>query len=262
MAEYFRANSFDKIYQRLEQLSELKKKNLLEDAEYQELRSLFLTHLKDAISSGLRELKEPTSPLEVNQTDSPPYGQLHLQIVKKIRTSYKGAEGDAKQRMFRAMAEMAEKQALNPGDSADIEEIIEIAFTSLPDHDNIPREEVYSELLKILKALHDIHSKVEANPNSSPAAKAIAEITHQSANEAADEIRSQRNKVTPGKLWGRLVLEDLEGCLQGGAAAVGLFQPFSTAFGAWSLPVVAALGVVVGAGIRSGIAYGEVKSQS
>lgn len=57
------------------------------------------------------------------------------------------------------------------------------------------------------------------------------------------------------------MLENLDGCLQGGAAAVTIFPAFSVAFSPLSLPIVAAFGVLLGARIRSGIAYGNVNKQ-
>jgi hypothetical protein len=257
MVEVSKEDSFDIACQRLERLSDLKAKNLIENVKYEELKNLLLSQMMNVVSSTKEEIKEQTSLTEVAQKYSVPYGQLHLQIVKKISASYKNAGGDLKQRMFKALTEMAEKQALYPGDSANIEEIIEISFTPFPDTSIDP--EVADKLLMILKSLNDVHSRVKDNPGSSPAAKAIAEITYQSASEAAEQIRTRQNKpelsnTTPQKLWKKWVLEDLWGCVEGGAAAATIFPGFSAAILPLSYSMAIAFGVVVGAGIKSGIA--------
>jgi hypothetical protein len=238
MVEFSKEDAFDRACQRLERISELREKNRLEDAKYEELKNLLLSQITNLVSSSNEEIKEKTSQAEVGQKYFVPYGQLHMQIVKRISASYKSAEGNTKQRMFKAVSEMAEKQVLNPGDSADIEQIIEITFTPLPEvtPGNSSDEMLFDKVLKILRDLNSIYSKVKDSPNSSPATKAIAETTHQSAIEAAEEIRTRRNKpeladVNPQKLWRTLVLEDLDGCLQGGAAAVTMLPAFTIAFG-------------------------------
>jgi hypothetical protein len=47
--------------------------------------------------------------------------------VRKIASTYKTPR-DGKQGVFRAMSEMAEKQALHPGDAAALTELVETVF--------------------------------------------------------------------------------------------------------------------------------------
>jgi hypothetical protein len=253
MTEVSKEDSFDIACQRLERISELKEKKLIEDVKYEELKSLLLSHMMNVVSPTKEGISDQPKQSDLVKESYISYGQLHLQIVKKISTNYKNAEGSSKQCMYKALTEMAEKQALYPGDSANIEEIIEISFTPLPDTIS-SNSEVAGKLLMILKGLNDVHSRVRISPSSSPAAKAIAEITYQSANEAAEQIQTQHNKpeqISPLGLWKKWVLEDLWGCLEGGSAAAGIYSGFP-AFGLPNYVVMVAFGVVVGAGIKSG----------
>src|SRR4051812_11937255 len=112
-------NSFEQACQGLERISRLKESNLLEDAEYQELRALLLAQMKRFVSPA--ETSHTTGPqLTLPPTPSVAYGQLHAAIVEVIEERYKGAKGQAKQRIFRALADMADKQALYPGDSYEL----------------------------------------------------------------------------------------------------------------------------------------------
>jgi hypothetical protein len=56
--------------------------------------------------------------------------------------------------------------------------------------------------------------------------------------------------------WEKYVLTDVKGAFEGGSAAVGIAPAFAAAFPI-ELSIIAAIGVVVGAGITSGIAYAE-----
>ncbi len=254
-------DSFGRACQCLERISELKEKKLLEDVEYQELRNLLLSEMRRSVTLTEEKRKEQPLHSETPQSHSLPYSQLHAEIVKRISISYKSPGADPKQRMFRAMSEMAAKQALYPGDSADLEQVIETVFTPLDGFLEDNSGEGARKLLQMLKALNDISTKIRNAPDTSPAAKAIAETTQQSANQAAEEFDTQRRQpeartTTLKNWWGKLVLKDVEGAFEGGSAAVTIFPAFSAAF-PWTLPIAAAFGVVLGAGIRSGIAYGE-----
>lgn len=180
-------------------------------------------------------------------------GQIHQKIVKRISITYRNSEEDDKQRMLRAISDMADSRALNPGDSIHIEETIEIAYRPLSDE----TDSFSDQLIETLTALNKVHSNVKNNPTCSPATKTIIEITQQSSIEAAEKIRLSKepNNGKKKKLWKNLVLEDLDGGLQGGAAVVTISPAFNL-----SLPLATALGMLVGAGIRSGIAYGKINN--
>jgi hypothetical protein len=124
-------HAFEAVSRCLERLAQLKEKKLLEDTEYQELRSLLLSELKRCASSRETTTTQEERTPEPRQVPSLPYGQLHSEIVTKIESGYKSATGNAKQRVFRAMAEMAEKQALYPGDSVVLRELVDNVFTPL-----------------------------------------------------------------------------------------------------------------------------------
>jgi hypothetical protein len=261
--DFTKDDAFEIAARSLERLVQLKEKKLLDDTEYQELRSLLISELKRCASS-----HEPTTIIqeertpERQQVPSMPYGQLHSEIVAKIESSYKSAAGDAKQRVFRAMAEMAEKQALYPGDSAALTELVDNVFAPLSDDPlNDEKGEVSRKLLEIQRSLIEISARIRNARGASPAAKAIADTSLQSSTRAIAELsveltRPAANRMSLSGLWGKYVLTDIKGAFEGGSAAVGIVPAFAAAFPI-GLSIAAAIGVVVGAGITSGIAYAE-----
>lgn len=259
-----KSDAFETASRCLERLVQLKEKKLLEDAEYQELRNLLISEMKRSVTFQEKEMVEASKPserIERIQAPSVPYGQLHSQIVQKIASTYESAGDNAKQRVFRAMAEMAEKQALYPGDSAVLTEIVETVFAPLQGTLNDSTGEVSRKLVAIQRSLIEISAKIRDSRESSPATKAIAETALQSTAHATADFLAERTKVETtneplSKFWGRLVLKDVEGAFEGGAAAVTVAPAFATAFPI-ALPIAAAFGVVVGAGVRSAIAYAE-----
>jgi hypothetical protein len=117
------------------------------------------------------------------------------------------------------------------------------------------------KLVAIQRSLIEISAKIRDARESSPAAKAIAETALQSTTRAAADFPAERTKIEAknvplSNFWGRFVLKDVEGAFEGGAAAVTVAPAFAAAFPI-ALPIAAAFGVVVGAGVRSAIAYAE-----
>jgi hypothetical protein len=259
-------DAFEKACHHLELIEDLKRKELLEDTEYKELRNIVLSEMKRSATLMERNQRDEVTTYEALPTHSLPYGQLHEQIVQIITATYTSIGATAKQRMFRAMSEMAEKRALHPGDSVALAELIEVVFSL---HDR-PLDELLSnisiegvrQLLEVLVSLNKISTKIRDSKDTSPAAKAIAETTQQSATRAVEEFGIEQKKpsaknTTLKNFWGKLILNDVEGAFEGGAASAAVFQAFTGVFPLTLLPVAAAFGVVIGAGVRSGIAYAE-----
>jgi hypothetical protein len=256
-----KGDAFETASRCLERLAQLKEKELLENAEYEELRGLLISEMKRSASFPEERMVEPSKPSERLQVASIPYGQLHSQIVQKIASTYESAGANAKQRVFRAMAEMAEKQALYPGDSTALTELVETVFAPLEGPVDDSTGVASRQLVEIQRSLIGISATIRDAKEASPAAKAIADTALQSTTRAAAEFPVERSKAearsTPLlSFWGRFVLKDVEGAFEGGAAAVTVAPAFAAAFPV-ALPVAAAFGVVVGAGVRSAIAYAE-----
>jgi hypothetical protein len=101
--------------------------------------------------------------------------------------------------------------------------------------------------------MNNIHYKIKDNPNSSMATKAIAEVSEQSVNDGASNMPDQTdNRDSKLNFWKKFVLSDIHGAIHGGAAATSIYPSFSM-LNIVNLPVVAALGVVVGASVESGL---------
>src|SRR5688572_13990896 len=209
-------DSFETASRCLERLAQLREKQLLEDAEYQELRSLLISEIKRCASFRETTTRQEEKTIERLEVPSLPYGQLHSEIVAKIESNYKSAAGDAKQRIFRAMAEMAEKRALYPGDSALLTELVDNVFAPLSDDLlNDEKGEVSRKLLEIQRSLIVISVKIRDGSSTSPAAKAIADTSLQSSVRATAELPIELTKDPPKRmslsnLWGKYVLTDVK----------------------------------------------------
>jgi hypothetical protein len=252
-------DAFETASRRLERLAQLKEKNLLEETEYQNIRNNILSEMTSCTKfheAKTPAVQKPTEPLE---SPSLSYGHLHSEIVRKIEATHKAAGENAKQRVFKAMTEMAEKQALYPGDSAILSELVEIVFGPA-EGGEVTNVDPAWKLLETQRLLIEISAKTTNSKVASPAAKAIAETSLHSAARATTEFSGEQKKPAgPGKLslasfWGKFVLKDVEGAFEGGAAAVTIAPSFTATFPI-TLPFAAAFGVVVGAGIKSASAY-------
>src|SRR5262245_7912669 len=117
-------DAFDQVSKRLERLAQLKEQVVLEDAAYQEIKKLLLGEMNRCAKTLEPKTLEQDKTREHREIYSIPYGQLHSQIVEQIASAYKSEGGTQKQRIFRAMAEMAGKQALYPGDTTLLTELV------------------------------------------------------------------------------------------------------------------------------------------
>ena len=262
-----RNEAFETASRCLERLAQLKEKRLLEDPEYQELRNLLMLQMKRCAGSGETIISQEEKTAERVQGLSVSYGQLHSDIVQKIESMYKSARDNPKQRVFRTMAEMAERQALYPGDSEVLTELVEAVFSPLEGTLDDTTGEASRKLVQIQRTLIEISAKIRDARGASPAARAIADISLQSTARAAAEFSIERTKLpaadrmTLPSLWGKYVLKDVEGGFEGGAATVAIASAFAAPLPI-ALPIVAAFGVLVGAGIRSALAYAERDKQN
>lgn len=188
------SDAFERSAKCLERLAQLKEKNLLEDVEYQELRSLLLAEMKRFATPFEQIIPEQVSAREPLEIYFLPYGHLHAQIVQKITLTYKSDGATPKQRVFSAMAEMAEKQALYPGDSMMLTELVEIIFANLGGVLDSSSNGADRQLLDMLRSVNEISARIRNAQETSPAAKAIADTAQQSTTRAAEEFKVERTK--------------------------------------------------------------------
>jgi hypothetical protein len=240
----------------LERLADLKREHVLDDADFLDLKTAILKRIKllaapevdsnEKIDSDKDKKDSEAGPNEY----SAPYAQLHAHIVDLIAEQYSGG-ADARQRAQRSLAVMEEQHALNEGDPALLTELLE---TSLADVD-----EDVGERMGVIKS---VAAKIRAKRNASPASRAIAETAEQSGARAESQYAVDRKTAewTAGmasNIWRKLVWPDVEGAFSGGAAAASISPALAPYGFPWPLQLAAAIGVVIGAGIRSGAAYGE-----
>lgn len=203
---------------------------------------------------------EPNRTVQALPSSSIPYGKLHSRIVDLIASTYAGESGSPKERMFRAMSEVAGKQALHPVDPQMLTKLVEIVSAPLDGPLGSSPGTADSELLKRLARLTELAAEIRDAQDTSPAAKAIAETAQQSTTQAAEKLDVQRSSdgagTTLSGFWKKLVLKDVEGAFEGGAAAVTIAPAL---VGIFAVPVTAAaaFGVVISAGVRSAIAHAE-----
>ncbi len=246
----------------LERLADLKREHILDDADFQELKVAIVKRIKrlaapEADSNeeiGKDKDKDKDKAGKDRETGlddySAPYAQLHAHIVDLIAEPYRGG-ADVKQRAQKSLAVMEERQAINEGDSALLTELLD---TSLADADE--------DVAKQMGAIKSVAAKIREKRNASPASRAIAETAEQSGSRAESQFAVARKTSdwTAGiaaNLWRKLVWPDVEGAFSGGAAAASITPALAPYGFPWPLQAAAAIGVVIGAGIRSGVAYGE-----
>jgi hypothetical protein len=243
-----------KSAQQLEMFADLKSKGIIDEKEFQKLKQKIMSHLNKSLDP---ENDDQTVTPKEWVTGEPSYGFLHEQLLKKLgRSNVTPIENDVKSRLTGYLSEMAENQVLNSGDSSDIKEVIDILVdVNLSESSNLTpgvSNENKATILKTVASLAKVYYRIRGRKNSSTPAKAIVEVTYQSATEGADKVLDAPAKTS---LWKTLVLEDLEGALEGGAAAVGIAPAFSFV----ALPVAATFGIIVGAGIKSSKAYSSIQ---
>ena len=245
---------FARACQRLEKIAELKEQGRLDEAEYQDFRDLLLREMKQSAVSG----EQPTEVRVVGRErlvrETPSFGQQYALIVQRILTTYKSAGKNPKERDYRALGEMAEKQALHPGDYELLSELIETVHVPANVLTN-DAGEVNETLLKTIMSMNDVAMKVRDAKATSPATHAICDTAQQSVARAVSEYRSEQTppaeRAVLSTFWNKWVLPDVSGALNGGATGAGL-QPAFTPVLETTIPIAAAFGAIIGAGITSG----------
>ena len=241
------ADPFSSACEALERLATLRRQGILDETDFLELKGAIMGRIRLLVPPAAHTAEKKNLELGPGEF-AVPYAQLHAHIVDLIAEPYRSGD-DPKRRAQRALMEMDEKGALNPGDSPLLIELLEIVLAD--------RQKDVSERLAAVK---DVAGKIRSKENASPASRAIAETAEQSSARAAGEYAvGQKPSGTirgAAKIWRKLVWPDVEGAFSGGAAAATVFPALASSL-PWSLQIAAAVGVVIGAGIRSGVAYGE-----
>jgi type VI secretion system protein ImpC len=245
--------SFDTTASSLERITELYRQRLLDDSEFRHLREMAVARMKASLTLEPTPLKCAPTPL-----DPPvPFAALHAQIVEGLAKSYQSGE-TTKGRAYRALAGMADGNVLEPGESDLLSKLIDV---TLSHRSPALRASTPEELDGRLAEVKDISAAISVREQASAAARAITETAEQSVERANGQIRSDRSLMrSAGVLereWRKLVWPDVEGAFTGGAAAASITPAFASSLANVPIGVVAALGVVIGAGIRSGVAFGE-----
>jgi hypothetical protein len=252
----------DQVCRSLERIGALKNQQLLSESEYEDLKALLVVAMKTKLTLNSDTAASQSSPRQSAETV--PFGALHKQAVERIVASYEAGNTTIKQRILGAMAVMAEKRVFLPGDYEEVTALVDVLIRpeNWPDdpvlmNSNVPGAgsgEGVRRLLQMLADLNDAAAQILSRSESGATAKAIAGTAQESGTRAAADVaKPQPSGTTTRTLWRKLVLSDVEGAFQGGAAAAAIAPAFGPLMPA-ALPVAAALGVVVGAGIRSGLA--------
>jgi hypothetical protein len=260
--------SFNAQMEQLERLGQLKDKGLLTEVEFEEARHALAASLVSLIS--IHPTSKESFPIAASHDSATrvPFADLHDVIVGKIaERSPADAAIAFKEGAYASITRMTEGRALNEGDSAELIQLVEEVDSTLsvgaPD---FPLQDSSGQgtrlLLQFTTNLTRTTTRVRSRFGASPAAIAIAETAQQSATTAAQHalypLRPIKQDETAKSFWRRLVLPDIDGAFEGACAAVDVAKAFETmAPFAIAIPIAAALGVVIGAGIRSGHAYRE-----
>jgi hypothetical protein len=256
----------DSLTTQLDRLGGLKEKGLLTEVEFEEARRALAASLLSHIST-----RPPSQGnLEIGTSHDGiarvPFGNLHDVIVGEIsRRSPADTAIAFKEGAYASIARMSETRALNEGDSAELTKLVEEVDSTVkigaPDfalQDSTGQGTRL--LLQFTTNLTRTTTWVRTRPGASPAAIAIADTAQQSANTVAQHALSPAGGNHPNEtalsLLRRLVLPDIDGAFEGACAALDVAKAFESMSPlAIAIPIAAALGVVIGAGIRSGHAY-------
>jgi hypothetical protein len=264
-----REDRFAQACARLEKVQDLFKRELIDESEWKSFREILVSSMKEAARSSETEIESDASrprnrPSSLDQV--PSYASLHAQLVEKLASAYLQSGGDDKQFVFRAMNEMAEKGALFNGDSEPLTNIIEIVFRPC---EPVPSEASDAPIRDVLTRVNEIalvKRSIQDSQFASPAAKAIADVTHGAATLGSNECLKPAKQAGKGlrELWKELVWPDVKGAFWGGAQAAnlstywapGIALHLGSAFPLF-LPLFAASGVLIGASTESGLALGQ-----
>lgn len=245
-------DSFSAASGALERISDLRSRGILDEPNYLELKNAIIAKMKSLIGAPLEsEIPKPGN--SAFHAGTVPYAQLHAQIVDLIADSY-ASGSDPKSRAQHALREMNKLGALNSGDPPLLMELLDTALADT--NEKSPAE--------LLSEVSHVAAKIRTHP-ASPVSKAIAETAEQSGRRAAEEYESKQKSEKPGlisTLWRRLVWPDVEGAFSGGAAGASISPALAAHQVLWPVQIAAAFGVMIGAGLRSGMAYGESRERS
>jgi hypothetical protein len=254
------ANEFAKACQDLERISELKEKNLLEEVEYQELRRKLVAQMHIALTPKDRQTELDWGK-DSTLTYSVAYGGAHAKIVATLVSGHKSGEDNPKEPLLRALSKLAGRGALYSADVADLQEMIDVLCTPLDEELVLNDAKSPEIMLSAVKKVNDISMQVTDRQNSSETAKAIAQTVQQSASKAVDKFEDERKGQTkpwcarPIKdFWLKFVVKDAKGAFEGGVAALEAHEQMAMLL-PLALPIAAAFGAVVGAGVESAAAY-------
>ena len=187
-----RDDAFERACRRLEQLSELKDKQRIDEANFENLKEALIAEMRRSIVPLQQTPQERPSQRVAADADHPvQFGYLYGEVVRVLNGRYRSSPEDARQRIFRSMSDMADSRALYPGDSAELEKLVDGVFASYEQSTDANPDDELRILVRTLADLNRISMKVRDNPERSPAAKAITEVTQQSANQVAVEFEAQ-----------------------------------------------------------------------
>lgn len=241
---------FSAASEALERVVDLKRRGVLDERDYLGLKNSIVANMKK-----LAGVSGESAPLKTEIPDIGsggfPFAQLHAQIVDMIA----GPDGaaDPNTRAKNALRQMDAMGALNTGDAALLDQLVDAALGD--DQNKTPSG--------LLHGVSEVAAEVRAHA-ASAACRAIAETAEHSGKRAIE--RGQERKHADGRwlstLWRELVWPDVEGAFSGGAAAVAMNPVLAAHQFALPIQAIAAFGVVIGAGTRSGAAYAAHKAQS
>jgi hypothetical protein len=244
-------DSFSNASLALERIASLRRRNILDEADYLELKTAIISKMKRLIEPATEKARLAIGSA-VPSDYTVPYAQLHSQIVDLIAEPY-GSGMHPNQRAQKALSQMEASGALNDGDSPLLNELLAAALSAAGESPPTDR----------LDRISEIAARIREH-RASPASKAIADTAEESGKRAVSEYASD---VPPASgphaenLWQRLVWPDVEGAFSGGAAAAVASPTLQASQFFWPLQIAAAFGAIIGAGIRSGVAYGERKDR-
>lgn len=251
-------DGFEAAAQRLERLAQLKEKNLLEETEYQDLRSSLLAEMKRAASVSEGKALEQEKLRSYDGAFSVPAGLLHMQIVQWVTSAYNADDTNLKQVANRATAEMAEKRALNPGDARLLDSLADAVFVSLTG--TVGDAKAAERLLRQTGKVNVIAAQIQAE-ETAPVTETIGDISLQNTIRVMEEypkalLDAEAKNMPLATFWTKWVAKDVLGGFTGGVAGALAF-PLFAAFLPATLPIAAAFGAVVGASVLSAEAHKE-----
>lgn len=254
---------FNDTIQVLRQALELKERGGLSEFEYGNIKINLLENSGIQASASKSTTISKTTSVMADQaireaTIGLYAGELHDLIVQQIEENYRLAAGSDREYMLSLVTKLSDLGAIYPQDKPYLNHLIDVVST---------KPEV---LENGLRNIEGINEEVRKNVSTSETAKALTGTAYRSARRAIDSLSSQKTKEpqeAEKTLWG-VVKDDVIGGLTGAqtvasiAALPGFSLPAIGFVAALGAPVVwlPAIGVVLGAGVMSGIQYANARS--